>query len=55
MSVRDNLLVVPTKVTPMIRYNSTNPDTIQQAGNRIVAAAEFDATQVELPRTGPRQ
>lgn len=53
--VRDNTLVVPDADTPPLRFNSTNPETIQQQANHVVKAEDFDAATVTLPATGPRQ
>jgi hypothetical protein len=55
MTVRGNTLVTPTPDTPALRYNNTNPQTIQQIDNRALVQTEFDATTVRLPLTGPRQ
>jgi hypothetical protein len=55
VKVRQNTLVVPTADTPSVRYNSTDPQDIEQLENRVVPQAEFDATTIVLPATGPRQ
>jgi hypothetical protein len=54
MAVRNNTLVVDTTATPVIRYNNTNPQTIEQRDNRIRPPTEFDAAKIVLPATGPR-
>jgi hypothetical protein len=53
MTVRNNTLVVATGEIPVIRYNSTNPQTIEQTGNKLVRQSEFDVAAVVLPQTGP--
>jgi hypothetical protein len=55
MTVRDNTLVTPATDTPALRYNNTNPQTIQQIDNRVLPRSEFDGASIRLPPTGPRQ
>ncbi len=54
MTVRENTLVVSDETTPPLRYNNTNPKTIEQLDNRVIVQEKFVAKSVELPKTGPR-
>lgn len=54
MTVRDNTLVVPSAKTPALRYNNTDPNTIEQINNRIVSQLEFDPQRATPPAVGPR-
>ena len=54
LTVRNNVLVVPSAETPPYRYNSTDAETIEKIDNQIIVQAEFNADQVEIPATGPR-
>jgi len=54
ITVRENLLVVPTAEAPPLRYNRTDPATIQQIDNRVVPRSEFDPQTIEMPNVGPR-
>jgi len=47
--------VLPNGETPTIRYNRTEPETIQQVENRVMPSREFDASEVALPIVGPRK
>jgi hypothetical protein len=46
MRVEENILVVPNAETPALRYNSTDPATVAQRDNTVVAAQDFDAEEV---------
>jgi hypothetical protein len=51
VTVRDNTLVVASEDTPPLRYNNTNPETIQQIANRVLARSDFDPTAISPPKT----
>jgi len=55
MTVRENVLVVPTAATPPIRYNNTDPRTVKQVENRFVSQAQFDTATIAWPTVGPRK
>jgi hypothetical protein len=55
IKVQRNTLVVPNSNTPSVQYNSTDPQNVEQTENRVVAQADFDANDIQLPPTGPRE
>lgn len=55
MTVRDNTLVIAEPGVPPLRYNNTDPATILQSDNRVVPQAEFEASAVTFPSSGPRK
>ncbi|MEM9657224.1 MAG: hypothetical protein AAF961_02580 [Planctomycetota bacterium] len=53
--VQGNTLVVPNLGTPPVRYNNTDPKTIEMKDNRVVTAADFVQHPTPLDRAGPRK
>jgi hypothetical protein len=54
MTVQGNTLVLPDSDTPPLRFNSTDPQTIQTVDNTIVTRQEFDPRAIPVADVGPR-
>ena len=53
--VRQNVLVVPDRDVPPVRFNNTPERNIQQQDNEVLPSARFDlcATQIDSPTSDP--